>query len=79
MVKLVWINELFTGDDQHTLGHFSTHASAARFARHRASKLGVTGDLSRRYLGDGITSLDTGNHETHLWIIDPSGARLRVG
>jgi hypothetical protein len=69
MVKLIWIDELHTGDKWHTLGVFSTRAHATRFARQRASKLGVTGDLSRRDLGDGITSLFTGDADTHLWVV----------
>ena len=69
MVKLIWIDELYTGDEQHTLGVFPTRAGAVRAAHHRADKLGVTGDLSRRDLGDGITSLFTGDADTHLWVV----------
>ena len=74
--QLVWIDENRSGDTWNSLGWYNGTAQAIRAAHRKAVKLGVTGDLAQRYIGDGIVSLNTADCDTHLWIVNPNGEKV---
>ena len=74
--QLVWIDELRSGDKWNSLGYYDSTAQAIRAAHRKAVNLGVTGDLSERYIGDGIVSLYTADCDLHLWVINPNGEKV---
>ena len=78
LTQLVLVDEFRSGDEWISLGYYSSTATARKAGHKKAPGLGIKGDLSERYLGDGIVSMNTGDPDMHLWIINPNGEKVCV-